>query len=72
MNLMVTLESAMDFRRKKGDTTHTVRSRKVGNIWYVDKCGPTYANCWRVTDYDAEGLIWLEAHQCKGEDHDHR
>jgi hypothetical protein len=61
------LVSAMDFRKRKGDVTHTTTTRKVGEQWYVDQCGPTYANCFKVTEFDEEGLRLLEKYRVQEE-----
>lgn len=55
---------AMDFQRRKGVEHGTVTWRK-GDQWYVGQYGPTYENTHKVTEFDAEGLQWLEKHEDK-------
>lgn len=54
---------ALDFARRKGDTDHKIETYKKGGQWYICKTGPTYSNSYEVTEFDEEGLNWLESHE---------
>jgi len=59
-NLMM----AADFAKKK-DVPHEQVSHRTGEQWYVVSRGPGYSNTYKVTEYDEEGLAWLQAHEEK-------
>lgn len=44
---------------------HEVIAINDGARWTVVRRGPTYLNQYAVTEFDADGLVWLEAHRPK-------
>lgn len=60
------LIAALDGNFKKEQPTHTVTTyRDEAGKWSVTKAGPKYRNVYAVTEFDAAGEAWLEAHREK-------
>jgi hypothetical protein len=58
--------AALDFGKKK-NVPHEAYAYRLGEQWYIVRCGPGYSNSYKVIEFDDAGLAQLLAKERKEE-----